>query len=138
MFSEFETPSEKDVIEWVTKCWLDRYFEMKLLSKTVQIPNIIASYTDMPFHGKGGVSSTTESNALKKITAEEWIQTFHEALKQLPKIHQEIIEKVYLERKQDPVVYGEMHIGRSFYYYRKKEALHWLGLALWDKRENSD
>lgn len=122
------------MIEWVTKCWLDRYFEMKLLSKTVQMPNIIASYTDMPFHGKGGVSSTTELNALKKITAEEWIQTFHEALEQLPEIHQEIIEKVYLEKEPDAVVYEGLHIGRATFYTRKKEALYWIGLSLWSKQ----
>lgn len=61
---------------------------------------------------------------------------FNTALEKLPMLHQQIITKKYLmidsEGKQqlDDFVYGELHIGRTYYYKKKKEALHLLGKEL--------
>ncbi|MFS0647388.1 ArpU family phage packaging/lysis transcriptional regulator [Siminovitchia sp. 179-K 8D1 HS] len=123
------------VIEYVLGEWIRKYFRMKLIANTTKIPSITSSYSDMPFHSNG-FHSSTESTALKTLTAEEWLHFFHERLIKLPEMHQEIIEKKYLKRRYDgkytpdDLVYQEMHLGRTVYYQKKKEALYWLGLAL--------
>lgn len=61
---------------------------------------------------------------------------FEEQLAKLPALHQAIVTKKYLEvdiegkQPLDDFVYGELHIGRTHYYKKKKEALYWLGKAL--------
>lgn len=123
------------VIEYVLGEWIRKYYRMKLIANTTKIPSITSSYSEMPFHSNG-FRSSTESAALKTLTAEEWLHFFHEGLYKLPEMHQEIIEKKYLQRgydgkyTPDDLVYQEMHLGRTVYYQKKKEALYWLGLAL--------
>lgn len=57
-------------------------------------------------------------------------------LAKLPTLHQAIINKKYVEvdsegkQNLDDFVYGELHIGRTYYYKKKKEALYLLGKAL--------
>lgn len=122
--------------QYVIKEWINRYFKVKLISATTQVPSITSQLTDMPFHTKGGVNSKTESATIKKVSAQEWLDYFHKRLNALPKLHQDIIKKKYLQRGNDgrfmidDVVYNELHIGRTLYFLKKKEALYWLGLSL--------
>ena len=133
-----EVPPKKVVIDWVKKNWLNAYYEMKLLATSMNHPKVIASYTDMPYYGTGGKnSSSTESNAVRKVSAEEWISVFHNALNQLPDLQKEIIEKTYLKNQTDIAICRELHIGRTFYFERRNEGLYWLGLALWHKSDKS-
>lgn len=124
------------VIEYVLGEWIRNYFRMKLLAETTMLPSITSRYSDIPFRAKGGFHSSTEAAALKTLTAEEWLNYFHEKLSKLPSMHQKIIKKKYLKRGSDgkytpdELVYHEMHLGRTLYYQKKKEALYWLGLAL--------
>lgn len=122
--------------EYVIKVWINKYFEVKLIADTTHIPSITSQHSDMPFHAKGEVHSKTESAVVKKVSAQEWLEYFHKKLNALPKLHQEIIKKKYLQRGDDgkflpdDVVYNELHIGRTYYFIKKKEALYWLGLSL--------
>lgn len=130
-----EEQEMEDVIEYVLEEWVRKYFRMKLLAETTKVPSITSSYSDMPFHSNG-FHSSTESTALKTLTAEEWLHFFHQRLIKLPEMHQEIIKKKYLQRgydgkyTPDDLVYQGLHLGRTLYYQKKKEALFWLGLAL--------
>ena len=79
----------------------------------------------------------------------QWLNTFLEwqfdvekkhyftrQLAKLPALHQAIVAKKYVEvdadgkQPLDDFVYGELHIGRTYYYKKKKEALYLLGKAL--------
>lgn len=127
---------KKKIIHYVINEWLKKYFEVKLIADTEQIPSITSKYSDIPIYAKGDVYSKIELAAIKKVSAEEWLEYFHLKLNSLPKLHQEIIRKKYLERTNDgkflpdDVVYNELHIGRTLYFIKKKEALYWLGLSL--------
>ncbi|MBS4203688.1 ArpU family phage packaging/lysis transcriptional regulator [Lederbergia citrea] len=140
---QMEEQEIETVIEYVLGEWIRKYFRMKLMAETTKIPSITSSYSDMPFHSSG-FHSSTESTALKTLTAEEWLHYFHERLIKLPEMHQEIIEKKYLQRgydgkyPPDDLVYQEMHMGRTLYYQKKKESLYWFGLALLSGQKRED
>ncbi|QNK89069.1 hypothetical protein H7992_04915 [Sporosarcina sp. resist] len=127
---------KKLLIDWVLKECIGMYFEIKLQSRRQHLPSVTSNLTDMPFYSSGGFHSSTESTALKKVSAFEWLNTFHEHLDKLPQIHKEIIMNKYLKRDSggrfplDDFVYCELHITRKNYYVLKKEALYWLGLQL--------
>lgn len=123
-------------IKYVIKEWINRYFEVKLIADASHFPSVTTQLTDVPIYPKGKVHSKTESAVVKKVSSQEWLNYFHKKLDALPKLHQEIIKKKYLERGDDgkfipdDVVCNELHIGRTYYFIKKKEALYWLGLSL--------
>lgn len=104
--------------------WISKYYEMKLAAEK-----------------KTPETEGVENPSSHTYQAKQWIDFFHSKLDELPELHREIIERKYLQIQVsgsypfDVFVYSEMHIGRTFYYERKKEALYWLGLALWKKDE---
>ena len=67
---------------------------------------------------------------------QEKVEYFHSKLESLPKLHQSIVRLKFLEldcegkQPLDDFVYQELHISRTHYYKKKKEAIYWLGLAL--------
>lgn len=106
--------------------WISKYYEMKLAAE------------------KKTTTEGVENPYSHSYQAKQWIDFFHSKLHELPELHREIIERKYLQIQVsgsypiDDFVYSEMHIGRTFYYERKKEALYWLGLALWTKGEKEE
>lgn len=119
--SKNETEKRKTQIRKnVLNNWLKNYYAMKMQAKAVHTKN----------HG-----GNTKTKAEK---AAEWLAYFHERLQGLPEMERNIIKKKYLEIEKngqcptDEVVISELFIGQRQYYYRKKEALYLLGLALGD------
>lgn len=107
------------VVKYVLNEWIDRYYEIKLQANSLQ----------STFDNEGG------------DRFQSWLDYFHEKLGGLPEIYQDIIENKYLKIEVDgkypldDFVYRELHISRSLYFERKKEALFLLGRALgnsWD------
>ncbi len=116
---------EKDrFVKYVLDEWIAKYFVMKLKAKKKPM-------------SAGGPDRQNE----KCRQAEQWLDLFQSKLNELPELHREIIARKYLQIKAsgsyplDDFVYSEMHIGRTNYYERKKEALYWLGLALWNNEQ---
>lgn len=133
---------EEAEVSWMINyamSWIKKYQKMRLLVNHRHMPSVTASYSNMPI-GSGGFHSSTESAALKNVSATEWLEYFHSKLERLPKLYQEIIKTKYLdlneygEFKRDDYVYLDLNLGRSYYYIKKKEALYWLGLALLSAR----
>lgn len=132
--SEEEAEKER-LANWALQC-VSKYFEMTLQAKARQLPSMTSRLSDMPSHTSGGFHSSTESTALKKVAAAEWLDTFNKSLDYLPQLHKTLIVNKYLTRssdgqfRYDDRVYENMHLSRSSYYRLKKEALYWLGLQL--------
>lgn len=133
---------EEAEISWTidyAMSWIKKYQKIRLLANSRHMPSVTASYSNLPT-GSGGFHSSTESAAIKNVSATEWLEYFHSKLERLPKLYQEIIETKYLdlneygEFKRDDYVYLDLNLGRSYYYMKKKEALYWLGLALLSAR----
>lgn len=116
--------------------WLKQYHQMKRMATTLAVPSITSSWSDVKAHVTGVNESNVERYALKKITAQEWLDTLHEALGQLPSDFQRLIELKYLKRRgdgqcyADDYVYDTMCVSRSTYYKIKPIALDELGRTL--------
>lgn len=133
---DIEELEKKAVIQYVRKEWLERYFEMKLKAQATHMPKIIASYSDTPVQKNNTRRSSTEDIALIRVSAEEWLEKFHTALKSLPEEFKLIIQVKYLEcgidgkPRPDDYIYQELGMTRNPYYEKKKEAIYWMGLNL--------
>lgn len=129
--------NKEELIKWVIDKCLQKYFEMKLQANASQLPSITSRWTDTPMQ-PGGFHSTTETVAIKKASAAEWVEAFHLNLESLPELHRKLIQLKYLSRSSDgkylsdDFVYTELNLSRSAYYLLKKDALYWLGLQLAD------
>lgn len=112
----------------VTDNWLKNYCVMRLQAKSAQ---------PKPFGVPNGPTQKTKAEQ-----ATEWLAYFHERLDELPELERRIIEKKYLETGYngrlplDDIVISELFISQRQYYYRKKEALYLLGLALGEDSES--
>jgi len=122
--------------------WLERYFLMKALSRTIQMPSITSTITDTPTGVTNEFRSKTENSALQTIDAESWIKHLHDKLELLPNDLKQLIKKKYLENRSgdgksiaDEYVYPELHIGRAKYYGMKKQGLEELGRLLYGTYE---
>jgi len=113
---------EKQHSKNIATNWLKQYWTMRLQANAIQ-------------------PVTRNASTVGKTKAEEaklWLSYFHERLNLLPELERNIIEKKYLESGQngrpplDEFVINTLFISQRQYYYRKKEALHLLGLALGD------
>lgn len=107
--------------QYALKEWVNKYFEMSMKAKAT-----VTNFDDLD-------NPNSEFNQAKR-----WLELFHERLEALPELHREIIEKKYLESASYPpdlYVYTDLHMTRTLYYLTKKEALYWLGLALWNHQE---
>ena len=116
---------EKDkFVKYVLDEWIANYFVMKLTAEKKPMA--------------AGGPDNLHWNCMQ---AQQWLDLFHSKLNELPELHREIVERKYLQIQVsgsyslDDFVYSEMHIGRTNYYERKKEALYWLGLALWNNEQ---
>lgn len=133
--AEFLSDDIEAVIENVLTKWIEPYYSMKLKSG-VYNPKVTSTISDIPSSPNNAFHSSTESLVINKLTAKEWLIYFHTKLSTLPEQHQQIIEKKYLRRRNDGKymsdhkVYSDLHLSRTVYYIRRKEALYWLGLAL--------
>lgn len=130
-----EEAYKNNIINWVQRKCLSKYFRMTLLATRKVMPSITSSYSNMPTGNV--VGSQTEEAAIRNTIAQDWLNQFHEALSQLPPLQQKIIEKKYLEYMTDdgsyPAdvdVYTELGLGKTAYYKYKKQALYLLGLIL--------
>lgn len=116
--------------------WLKQYHQMKRMATTLAVPSITSSWSDVKAHVTGVNESNVERYALKKITAQEWLDTLHEALSQLPCDFQKLLELKYLKRRgdgqcyADDYVYDTLCLSRSVYYKIKPIALDELGRTL--------
>ncbi|MFL0365726.1 ArpU family phage packaging/lysis transcriptional regulator [Pseudobacillus sp. 179-B 2D1 NHS] len=132
---------KEEIIEYVLKDWIEPYYSMKLKSGGYS-PKVTSTISDMPSSPNNSFRSSTEDLVIKNLTAKEWIIYFHSKLNNLPEQLQQIIEKKYLCRGSDgkyPLdqkVYLDLHLSRTVYYIRRKQALYWLGLALKGDGEN--
>lgn len=119
--SSIETQHKKTIVKNTLDGWLGRYFKIQLQSKTSQAIN------------------NAESSDKNKASA--WLDYFHAKLEELPELDKSIITKKYLKLEYngrfplDDTVINELFISQRQYYYRKKEALYLLGLALGDSWE---
>ncbi len=104
------------IIDYVMKEWIEKYYKMSLRVSS-------------------NVHFNSKESEEKNITREK-LDFFHSQLEQLPELHQDIIKMKYLKLESngrfpiDDFIYTELHIGRTYYYKQKKEALYWLGLSL--------
>lgn len=116
--------------------WLKQYPQMKRVATTLAVPSITSSWSDVQAHVTGVNESNVERYALRKVTAQEWLNTFHEAIEELPSDFKTLIELRYLKRRgdgqcyADDYVYDTMCLSRSTYYKLKPIALDELGRIL--------
>ncbi len=128
---------KEELIKWVIDKCLQKYFEMELQANASHLPSMTSRWTDTPMHSNG-FHSSTETAAIKKASAAEWVEAFHVNLECLPELHRKLIQLKYLSRSSDgkylsdDFVYSELNLSRSAYYLLKKDALYWLGLQLAD------
>ena len=133
---EISLNEQKFFINYAEKIWLENYQVMKKASMTTQIPSITSSWSGSPTSPTGMNESKTEKAALRKVSAEEWIRTFHTALEKLPEGFQELIELKYLIRGKfgnlynDDYVFDTLGLSRASYYRLKPKVLEELGRSL--------
>ena len=127
--------------EYAETKWLDRYWSMKAMASNTSVPSITPTISDMPSSITNEFRSTTETNALKSVYAEEWIKYFHEKLNLLPDDYQKIITMKYLQRRkdgkryEDEFIYPEINVSRTKYYQMKKKALDEFGRMMYRGQE---
>ena len=117
----------------VAETWLRRYHKMKFTANTTHVPSITSTWSNVPPSFTGTTNSKVEAYALKRITAQEWMDTFHEALECMDEEYQDIITAKYLKSrrpKNDDYVYDTIGMSRATYYRIKKQALEDLGRIL--------
>lgn len=135
---------KKELIKWVEREYLSRYFEMSLHAKVRELPSITSTWSDLPSSKSNAFSSKTENAALKKVIASEWVERFHKCLSLLPPLHQQIISYKYLNYDRagrnpaDIDVYSDLHMSRTNFYLFKKEALYLLAINLLGEEERID
>ncbi|MFY2307210.1 ArpU family phage packaging/lysis transcriptional regulator [Lysinibacillus fusiformis] len=128
---------KEELIKWVLDKCFQKYFEMALQANASHLPSMTSRWSDTPGHS-GGFHSSTESAAIKRASAAEWVEAFHSNLECLPELHRKLIQIKYLSKSSDgkylndDFVYAELSLSRSVYYRLKKDALYWLGLQLAD------
>lgn len=129
--------NREELIKWVLDKCFQKYFEMALQANASHLPSMTSRWSDTPAHS-GGFHSSTESTAIKRASAAEWVEAFHSNLECLPELHRKLIQIKYLSKSSDgkylndDFVYAELNLSRSVYYRLKKDALYWLGLQLAD------
>lgn len=117
--------TKERICKHVVDNWLKNYNVMKSQVETTQPVRI---------------AGLNESENQKKIKeAQAWLDYFHKQLDTLPELERNIIKKKYLEVGRnghryplDVDVSDSLFISTRQYYYRKKEALYLLGIALDD------
>lgn len=133
---------QKFYINYAESYWLEKYQVMESAAKALHIPSITSSWSDSPSSPTGMNESKTEKAALRKVTAEEWINIFHAVLDDLPEEYQELIMLRYLKRGKfgsrysDDYVYDSLGLSRATYYRLKPKVLEALGRALHAKQNN--
>lgn len=129
--------NKKELTTWVLDKCLPKYFEMELQANSSQLPSMTSRWKETPSHSND-FHSSTESTAIKRAAAAEWVEAFHSNLNSLPELHRKLIQLKYLSRSADgkyqgdEFVYPELNLGRTAYYSAKTDALYWLGLQLAD------
>ncbi|MEE3809545.1 ArpU family phage packaging/lysis transcriptional regulator [Lysinibacillus fusiformis] len=129
--------NKDELIKWVVGKCFQKYFEMELQANSSHLPSMTSRWTETPTHSND-FHSSTESAAVKKASATEWVEAFHSNLDCLPELHRKLIQLKYLSRSSDgkylsdDFVYTKLNLSRSAYYILKKEALYWLGIQLTD------
>ncbi|UDK94811.1 hypothetical protein EYB33_00770 (plasmid) [Lysinibacillus sphaericus] len=101
---------------------------MELQANSSQLPSMTSRWKDTPSHSND-FHSSTESTAIKRAVAAEWVEAFQSNLNSLPELHRKLIQLKYLSRSADgkyqgdEFVYPELNQSRAAYYRAKRSTL---------------
>ncbi len=107
----------------VVKKVFTKYKTCQIIANKLIIQNITIQYDKIVVQASPSGKNFVEEQMINKLDAERYIQEINDCLNNLPYMNKEILKEYYIHGKRDTLIYIDLGLPRSTYFYMKKEAV---------------
>jgi len=107
----------------VVKKVFNKYKTFQIIANQLIIQNVTIQYDKLVVQGGKINKNFVEEQLINKLDAERYIKEINDCLEKLPYMSKEILKKYYIQGKRDILIYIDLGLPRSTYFYMKKEAV---------------
>jgi ArpU family phage transcriptional regulator len=113
----------KEIGRELLKEVFEKYKTERIISKRTVVQGLVASYSKAKPGNFGGDGQAIPEQVVNIEDAKRFVAYVDECLSILPSMFKKIIIEDYIRGKEDKVVYIDLGLPKSTYYYMKSEAI---------------